>query len=379
MRALHVNSGNMYGGVETMLATLARHQHLCPELEHQFALCFAGRLGEELTAAGARVHPLGGVRSSRPLSVLRGRRALSQVLEQGRFDAVICHSSWPQAIFGPVARRAGVPLVYWLHGAMERLTWLDRWAQRTAPDLAICNSQFTARSLPNIYPQVEQEVIYCPVAPPTRAYSPDERRELRRELDTPEDAVVIIQASRMEAWKGHLLHLAALSRLRDLPNWVCWIVGGAQRPSEERYLSKVKDAAAQLGIADRVRFLGQRSDVPRLLAAVDVHCQPNAAPEPFGIAFIEALQARLPVVTFAFGGALEIVNEQSGKLVNPGDTTSLARELKHLIVSREARQLLAQGAAARANEICQPRRQMKRLAELLTGFAKVVAKERRIA
>jgi glycosyltransferase involved in cell wall biosynthesis len=49
-----------------------------------------------------------------------------------------------------------------------------------------------------------------------------------------------------------------------------------------------------LRIADRVRFAGQRDDVPRLLAAADLHCQPNSSPEPFGVAFVEALAAGLP-------------------------------------------------------------------------------------
>jgi glycosyltransferase involved in cell wall biosynthesis len=252
---------------------------------------------------------------------------------------------------------------------MERLTWLDRWAQRTAPDLAICNSQFTARSLPNIYPQVEQEVIYCPVAPPTREYSPDERRDVRRELDTSEDAVVIIQVSRIERLKGHLLHLAALSRLRDLPNWTCWMVGGAQRPSEERYLSEVKDAAIQLGIADRVRFLGQRLDIQRLLAAADVHCQPNTGPEAFGITFIEALYARLPVVTTAMGGACEIVDDTCGALVQSGDASLLADALRSLVAAPQSRSRLAANGPGRAQQLCDPAKRMRELASTLACFS----------
>jgi len=44
MRILHVHSGNLYGGVETVLTTLARRQDVCPDLQQQFALCFEGRL-----------------------------------------------------------------------------------------------------------------------------------------------------------------------------------------------------------------------------------------------------------------------------------------------------------------------------------------------
>ena len=54
MRILHLYSGNLYGGIETFLRTLARVQRLSPELEHEFALCFEGRLSQELREAGPR-------------------------------------------------------------------------------------------------------------------------------------------------------------------------------------------------------------------------------------------------------------------------------------------------------------------------------------
>ena len=113
----------------------------------------------------------------------------------------------------------------------------------------------------------------------------------------------------MESWKGHALHLDALAHLRDLPDWRCWIVGGAQRPHEVAYETMLRRRADTLGLAERVVFTGHRTDVARLLAAADIQCQPNTGPEPFGITFVEAMAAGLPVVTTAMGGALEIVDD----------------------------------------------------------------------
>ena len=70
MRVLYVHSGNLYGGVETLQVTLARHRDLCPAMEPSYALCFKGRLSEELIATGVPVHLLNAVRVSRPLTVL---------------------------------------------------------------------------------------------------------------------------------------------------------------------------------------------------------------------------------------------------------------------------------------------------------------------
>ena len=82
------------------------------------------------------------------------------------------------------------------------------------------------------------------------------------------------------------------------------------------YERELRAAAERLGIAARIKFLGQRDDVPSLMRAADVQCQPNAGPEPFGLVFVEALAAGLPVVTTRMGGPLEIVNASCGMLSN---------------------------------------------------------------
>src|SRR4029077_2024641 len=116
-----------------------------------------------------------------------------------------------------------------------------------------------------------------------------------------------------------------------------------------RYLEALRAEAAALGIAPRVNFLGQRGDVARLLAAADIHCQPNTGPEPFGITFIEALYAGLRVVTSAIGGALEIVDDSCGILVEPNDPAALAAVLGRLIEDRGLAALLGgAGPALRA-------------------------------
>jgi glycosyltransferase involved in cell wall biosynthesis len=144
------------------------------------------------------------------------------------------------------------------------------------------------------------------------------------------------------------------------------MVGGAQRPHEKRYLKGLRAEAAALGIGSRVNFLGQRSDVARLLAAADIHCQPNTGPEPFGITFVEALYAGLPVVTTAIGGALEIVDGSCGMLVAPNDPAALAGALRRLIEDRELRARLGAAGPARAKALCDPQAQMLALARALT-------------
>ena len=270
MRILHVHSGNLYGGVETVLTTLARRQDLCPDMQQQFALCFEGRLSRELASIGAPTHSIGPVRVSRPLTILRGRRELRKLLAGRTFDALVFHSAWSHAIFAPVGRKARKPSVVWVHGTTPGKHWSERWAGRTNPDAVLCNSRFTAGDAAAIYPKASMKVMYYPLELNSLRLSSSDRNNVRAELNTPANATVIVQVSRMERWKGQLLHLEALGRLKAVPGWVCWLVGGPQRPEEQRYFEEVCGAAVRLGIAGRVRFLNQRSDVQRLLRAADI-------------------------------------------------------------------------------------------------------------
>lgn len=367
MRVLHVHSGNLYGGVETMLSTLARRRDACPEMEPHFALCFEGRLREELEASGARVNRLPNVRVSRPATVLRARRALAALLQEERFDVVVCHSAWSHAVFAKVVRAASLPLAFWSHDAATGTHWLERWARRTPPDLAVCNSDYTARALHSLFPHTRAEVIYCPLDLPDLApyRTPESRAAVRAELDTPPGAAVIIQVSRMEECKGHSLHLRALGSLLKLEGWVCWMVGGGQRPRERAYEERLKAEAAELGLGNRLRFLGQRRDVPRLLAAADIYSQPNTAPESFGLTFVEAMHAGLPVVTTAIGGACEVVDDSCGLLVPRGDAAGVGSALRELIETPSLVPRLGQRGPARARELCDPARQIARLHEVL--------------
>ena len=371
MRVLHVYSGNLYGGIETLLVTMARRRALCPAIEPAVALCFEGRLSAELEATGVAFHRLPEVRASRPHTIRRARRALAKVIESGQFDRVVCHAAWSQALFGGVVKRAKVPLVFWAHEAATGAHWTERIARRVRPDLMIGNSRYTADSLGRLYGDVPAIVLTYPIDTSACVLTAAERGALRQELDTPGDATVLIQVSRMEAWKGHAVVVDALGRLRAQSGWVWWVVGGAQRPKEVAYVNELVAAARRLGIEDRVRWLGERRDVRRLLAAADVHCQANVAPEPYGIAYVEALAAGLPVVASRSGGAIEIVDGSCGVLVPPGDPEALAAALERLIVDRPFRATLAAGAPARARLLSDPATQMFRLADALAGMSAV--------
>jgi len=136
---------------------------------------------------------------------------------------------------------------------------------------------------------------------------------------------------------------------------------------EAEFLAELQATAFRLGIGERVKFLGQRTDVGNLMRAADIHCQPNTGPEPFGIVFVEALYAGLPVVTSNFGGGAEIVNDSCGILTPPGDAEAAANALRSLILNPELRARLGAAGPVRANAISNPHRPLATLADCVKG------------
>lgn len=361
---IHVYSGNLYGGVERALVAFAHASR--PDVRQTFALAYDGRLHRELEAAGAEVVTIGAARARAPWTIWRARRRLAALFATCDTPvAVLAHSPWALAVAGPSAQEARAFTALYLHRSPTTAPWPDGWARRTPVDLVIANSEYTARVSRPFLPGAPIACLYPPVdlLPASAA----DRIRVRRELGTPADDVVILQASRMEPLKGHAMLIEALAALRDLPGWTAWIAGGAQRPAERVYVLSLRRAVTAAGLEPRVRFTGERADVPRLAASADIYCQPNRDPEAFGIAFVEALVAGLPVVTTAAGGALEIVgDDECGRLVPPGDVPALAAALEQLIANAPLRRALGARGPARARTLCDGPTQMARLAEMLT-------------
>lgn len=365
-RVLQIYSGNLYGGIETLLVTLAKSRSLFPMIERYFAICFPGRLRDELLAAGAPVYDLGPVRFSRPWTVFRARARLSRLLRDIHFDAAMTHACWSHTVFAPTIRHEGVRLVHGIHDQLTGKHWTERLAGRTPPDMVIANSHFSAGHGRTVFPDSPMEVIYHPL--PFQAVKDLTVRErVRAGFGTPRDRVVFLQASRLEELKGHSVHIAALSKLRDEPEWEAWFAGGAQKSGEQDYLKRLEAEAIRGGVADRVKFLGQRSDVPQLMAAADVYCQPNTGPESFGFAFVEALASGLPVVTSNIGGGAEIVTPECGLLTAPGDAESVAAALRRILREPALRRVMSQAAPRHAMELCDEHRQLARRAVVLLG------------
>lgn len=186
----------------------------------------------------------------------------------------------------------------------------------------ICNSAATAAGFVEAggRPELAQVVHNGLDAARFDAVTDGEATALRAELGAG-GAQVLAVCARLAPWKGQHVVLAAL---QALPHAHAWIIGRALF-GEDAYAYGLRGHATALGVADRVRFLGEREDVPVLLRAADVVAHAAVDAEPFGRVVVEGMLARRPVIATDAGGVREILTDgETGWLVKPGDPSALA-------------------------------------------------------
>ncbi len=267
-------------------------------------------------------------------------------------------------------RASGASLVH-LHSG--RATWLGGWAARLAGVPAIT----TRRMDRDVRRSVRTELVYRTLTRRVAAISssvmrsleeggvprerirlitdaidPDafrakrSRDDVRAELGARAEDVVVVAVGALVARKGIDVLLRALAELdRRGVRPLAWIAGdGEERAALER-------SSRELGLSDRVRFLGVRSDVAELLHAADVFAMPSRR-EGMGVAALEALAAGCATVASRVGGLAEVVLEgRTGSLVAPENASELATALEVLVRDSDRRAAFGRAGPARVREL----------------------------
>lgn len=166
-----------------------------------------------------------------------------------------------------------------------------------------------------------------------------DRAEMRVQLGLSEQAPVAICVGRLEYQKGHTYLLDAFAKVRaNRPDAVLLLAG------EGSIREALEARSSELGLAENVIFLGERSDVPELVNASDVVVS-SSLYEGLPVALAEAMALGAPVLATRVGGVPQLLeDEATGILIEPKDSDSLAVGLERLYQDEQLRRSL--GAAA---------------------------------
>jgi glycosyltransferase involved in cell wall biosynthesis len=229
-------------------------------------------------------------------------------------------------------------------GVVQRSGRIERLSERllAGRTLRLANSQAIARSLEKHFclPVDRTRVIYNAVSLPA-VDREEARQSVRQELALRADTKLILMVGRLVWEKNYAMFVRTAGRVCGQRGDVVFLAAGTG-PDERDLRAQVESAA----LTQRVRFLGFRADVPRLLAAADIFCFTSLS-EGFPNAVLEAMLAGLPVVCTAFPSMSELLSDSDQAVLVPiDDDAVMASQIVALLDDPDRCQRM--GAAAQA-------------------------------
>ena len=360
-RTLFVDHAGVLGGAELYLLDVVKHMRRSAQVVLFEDGPFMARLKEEMIPASILEAPgsvMGVERDGGRMQDLKSIPGIVQMVMRLRklarkFDVVYANSQ-KALIIGALAGRVAMRPVIWnLHDILtaDHFSASHRkiavmMANRFV-DHVIVNSEATREAFVACGGDATKtSIVYNGIdGSPFQRITDREVKDFRRRLGL-KDEMVVGLFSRLTSWKGQHVLLKAVAQQDDVH---ALLVGGALFQDDAGYEQELRKMVHDLGIADRVHFMGFRDDVPLLMKATDivVHC--STAPEPFGRVIVEGMLAKKPVIAANAGGAREIVtHEQTGLLVTPGDDAALSHAIKSLIEHPEKARSMAEAGFVEA-------------------------------
>jgi glycosyltransferase involved in cell wall biosynthesis len=279
-------------------------------------------------------------------------RRLAAHLRERRTDVLHAHMFRAELLGARAARLAGTPAtVATVHSSRVRSPEDVAALAALNPlfDHLIAPSDFIARKLRREgRGAVQTTVVPNGVDLERFAHpSPAIRRAARTSLGVPLDAFLVGVVARLEPEKGHRHLLAAWPSVAEaIPD--AWLVVAGTGSLDGALRGQAQ--ALHDGLARRIQFAGDQTDVPALTAALDVAVMPSLR-EAQGIAILEALAARRAVVASRVGGIPETIRHGvHGLLVPPADPRALARAILRLAADPRLRARLGAAGARRVEE-----------------------------
>ena len=197
------------------------------------------------------------------------------------------------------------------------------------------------------------------------SFSEQARRDVFDAFRLPYDTPLLGLFSRMDPYKGQEDTVRAFQPVVNAYPTARLLLAGGDTAWHPGYTEKMKMLAAELQLSENVLFLGNRSDVPQLLNALDIFVHPSRM-DPCPLAPLEAAAAGVPVIAYAEGGIQEIIcNEREGLLVPPGNIHCLSDAMLRLLGNAALRKRMGKQAQEHIAANCRPEQAGARLTEFL--------------
>lgn len=354
VRIAFIITGLHGGGAETMLVHLLRGMDRSKFDPVVISLMDHGRLGGSIESLGVPVHTIG-LRPGRPTPAALFRLLkLTRAAKPNIIQGWMYHSNLAASLVSLFVRR---PVCWCIQNsfhsfaAEKPLTRLiirvtARMSRRTAKIVFVSHASRGQHEALGFDPS-RSLVIPNGVDPAMFQPSDESRRSVREELGVPQDALLIGLIGRYHPQKDHPNFLGAASILARRQPGVHFVLAGAGVTTATPLFA---DAKKTPELASRLHLLGERSDMPRVNAALDIATSSSSYGEALSLAVAEAMGCEVPCVVTDVGDSGLLVGK-TGVVVPPSDAEALAAGWERLVTAGpEQRRELGRAARNRAEE-----------------------------
>jgi len=374
MRICHVITRLILGGAQenTILTCEGLHAR-----GHDVTLITGPALGPEgellsrAAAGGYRLIVIDAMRRAiNPLLDQKAYRRCVRYLKELRPRIVHSHSSKAGILARAAAAKiGGIRIVHTIHGLPfhpYQSRWrnrlyvaLERRAARRSDALISVADAMTAQALASGVGRAEQyTTIYSGIEVAAFGEAPQEAEKLRAAMNLPADAVLVTQVSRLAELKGHEFIIEAARGIDDERVHFCFVGDG-------RWRKRIEADIARRGLQGRIHLTGllPPERIPAVMHATDilVHCSLR---EGLARTLPQAMLAGRPVVSFDIDGARELVDSQTGILLEPKDVGGLRLAIETLAGKPELRAALGAAGRRRCREMFDHNRMVEQIEDV---------------
>ncbi len=325
------------------------------------AVCSDGPFVPALRSAGYAIETVPISRGLNPVRHMASLVRLARLLRRERFDILHVHTPIAALLGRIAARLTGVPMVvytahgFYFHDDMHPLpkaiyTWLE-WLGGRLTNLLFTQSEEDARTAVAKRFLPAARVVPIGNGVDVSSFDPARvttRAATRLKLGVPQEAVAIGMIGRMVAEKGFAEFLDAAETVVAQGFPVYFLAIGERLPSDHAAGTEDRIRTAKARLGDRLVLTGLRSDVPDLLAAMDIFTLPSYR-EGMPRTIIEAMLMAKPVVaTDIRGSREEVVAGETGILVPVRDASALSQAFITLASDPAMRQRMGEAGRMRA-------------------------------
>jgi glycosyltransferase involved in cell wall biosynthesis len=256
------------------------------------------------------------------------------------------HAPGVYRMLRPALRFAGMRTAVHVH--LEPAEAEIRWAFGQPPDLVIPCARFMVGRIREILGERGEpmRMVAVPNAVDLERYYPQDKIPAKQRVGAPADSPLLLMLANLAPHKGQETAVRAVAELRRRGIHVtCWLAG-VERHGTTGFEERLRTLAQELEVADRVRFLGFRSDGPELLAAADMLLLPSKK-EGLPLTVLEAQASKVPVIANATAGVPEIIADgATGFLVPADDAAGYAERVALLLQNPEVALRMTESAYA---------------------------------